>query len=128
LSIIYTTFQLCRYGYSGISEYFSQLDDSRCLPDEASFTKQRVGTIDLTQSGVNLTWRSPVLSHLDATVMQSSAIRWIMVLPVVWTTLFIQNKDNSVIVFDLLFYVYAGTQNFQPITKEQYRFSCFSRQ
>jgi hypothetical protein len=65
------------------------------------------------QSGVNLTWRNPVLNlnaggdvkfsdrvDAGATAGIDHVVR-------------IQNKDKSVIVIDPSFYVFAGTQNFQ---------------
>lgn len=65
------------------------------------------------QSGVNLTWRNPVLNlNAGGDVKFSDKIDY-GATGGVDHIIRIQNRDNSVIVLDPSFYAYAGTQNFQ---------------
>jgi hypothetical protein len=65
------------------------------------------------QSGVNLTWRNPVLNlNAGGDVKFSDRLDY-GATGGVDHIIRIQNKDNSVIVIDPSFYAYAGTQNFQ---------------
>ena len=65
------------------------------------------------QSGANLTWRNPVLNlNAGGDVKFSDKVDF-GATGGVDHVIRIQNKDNSVLVFDPSFYAYAGTQNFQ---------------
>jgi hypothetical protein len=65
------------------------------------------------QSGINLTWRNPVLNLTGGGDVKFSDRTDYGATASVDHVIRIENKNNSVIVIDPSVYAYAGTQNFQ---------------
>lgn len=65
------------------------------------------------QSGINLTWRNPILNLTAGGDVKFSDKVDFGATGGVDHIIRIQNRDNSVIILDPSLYVYAGTQNFQ---------------
>lgn len=98
-------------GYQNISEHWiTSVYLTKPFYKESS---ELVQSALKAQSGVNLTWRNPVLNlNAGGDVKFSDKIDY-GATGGVDHIIRIQNKDNSVIVLDPSFYAYAGTQNFQ---------------